>query len=170
MRLPPELQARWNATSPREQRWLIVALSLVLLALLWWLAIAPALSTLKVAKAQRAELSAQLLKMQRMQAQAKALQAQPRLALEDARHLLEASVKPLGTSAKLAIAGERATLSVRGASADALAQWLVQARLNAHAVPAQVRLQRSAASPDRATPTGQASTWDGTLLMVLDAH
>ena len=41
-------------------------------------------------------------------------------------------------------------------SPDALAQWLVQARLNARALPSEARLVRSA-----------AGTWDGTLVLNL---
>jgi len=90
------LQARWRLVSRREQRLLLAALALVLAAVLWWLALAPALATLKAAEKQRAALDVQLQQMQRLQAQAKVLQAQPHITLADARRLLEASVKSLG--------------------------------------------------------------------------
>lgn len=160
MKLLPHLQARWRLVSPREQRLLLAALALVLGALLWWLALAPALATLKAAEKQHRLLDAQLQQMQRLQAQAKALQAQPRISFDDTRRLLEASVKPMGATAQLVVSGERVTLTLKGISADALAQWLAQVRQNARAVPSEARLVRNAA-----VAAGVASTWDGTLVL-----
>jgi len=159
MKLPALLQVRWNSLPRREQRLVLVALALLLGALLWWVCLAPALATLRSADKQHQLLAVQLQQMQRLQAQAKTMQAQPRLALLEARRLLEASVKPLGATAQLVVAGERVTVTLRGASADALAQWLTQARLNARAVPSEARLVRSA-----------AGTWDGTLVLTLSAR
>jgi len=159
MKLPVLLQVRWNSLPRREQRLVLVALALLLVALLWWVCLAPALATLRSADKQHQLLAVQLQQMQRLQAQAKTMQAQPRLALLEARRLLEASVKPLGATAQLVVAGERVTVTLRGASADALAQWLTQARLNARAVPSEARLVRSA-----------AGTWDGTLVLTLSAR
>ena len=135
------------------------ALALVTGALLWWVGLAPALATLRSAQSQHLVLDAQMQQMRRLQAQAKALQAQPRLTFDDARRLLEASVKPMGVTAQLSVMGERVTVTLKGASADSVAQWLTQARLNARAVPAQARLVRTA-----------AGTWDGTLVLTLSAQ
>lgn len=168
MKLVDLLQARWRAASRREQRGLLAAALLVALALLWVLAVAPARATLLAAQRQRAELAAQLQQMQNLQAQAKALQAQPRIAPDEARRLLEASVRTLGAGARLALLGEQATLTLKGVSPDALAQWLAQVRLTAHAVPSQARLTRSA-TPASA-PASAAPTWDGSLVLTLSAN
>ena len=138
------LAARWQALARRERQWLLGAGMLVLAALLWWLAIAPALLTLRSAASQRLLLDAQLQQMRSLQAQAQALQAQPRIAADEARRLLDASVKSFGATAQLQIAGDRATVTFKGASADALAQWLLQVRLNVRAVPGEARLLRGA--------------------------
>lgn len=159
MTLPPRLQARWDSISRREQQWLLAALALVLGAVLWWVALAPALATLRSAEQQHQLLDAQLQQMQRLQAQAKTLQAQAPMSFNEARRLLEASVKPLGTAARLSIVGERVTLNLQGTAPDALAQWLAQARLNARAVPSEARLLRNA-----------AGTWDGMLVLILSAR
>ena len=156
MTLPPSLQARWESVSRREQRLVLAALALVLVALLWGLGLAPALRTLRVADQQHRLLEAQLQQMQRLQAQAQTIQAQPRLPLGETRRLLEATVKPLGATAQMLVTGERAVITLKGASPDALAQWLTQARLNARAVPTEARLLRNA-----------AGTWDGTLVLNL---
>lgn len=150
------IKARWHDTSPREQRMLIGAMALVALALLWWVGVAPALSTLRAVEQQRPVLEAQLQHMQRLQAQAQALQAQPPVAPAEARRLLEASVKSLGATAQVSVVGDRATVTFKGASADALAQWLAQVRLTARAVPGEARLTRSA-----------PGTWDGTVVLNL---
>ena len=124
------LQERWQAVSRREQRLLLGALALVFCAALWWLVLAPALATLKSADRQRGVLDAQLQQMLRLQAQAQTLQAQPLITLDEARRLLEASVRPLGASAQLVMSGEHVSVTFKGISADALAQWLIQVRQN----------------------------------------
>lgn len=149
---------RWQAASQRDRRGLLLALAVVLAALLW-LALAPALTTLKGVTAQRDALEAQLQVMLRLQAQAKALQAQPRVAVEEAHRLLEASLKPLGSSAQMVLAGEQASVTFKGIAPEALLQWLAQVRLNARALPVQARLQRNA-----------SGGWDGTLVLNLNAR
>lgn len=149
-------QARWRATSPREQRLLLGAAVLVLGALLWWVALAPALATLKIAESRQRVLDVQWQQMQALQAQAQALQAQPPLAPSVARGLLEASLKTLGGTAQMSVAGERVTVTLKATSADALAQWLAQVRLNARTAPTEARLNRNA-----------AGTWDGVLVLTL---
>ena len=150
------LIARWQALAGRDRRWLLSAAALVLFAIVWWLAVSPALATLRSATNQSLLLDAQLQQMQSLQAQAKALQAQPRIAPDEARRLLDASVKQFGAAAQLQIAGERATVTFKSASADALAQWLLQVRLNVRAVPSEARLLR-----------GPNGSWDGSVTLNL---
>ena len=83
------LQARWQALAPREQSLVLVASTLVALALLWWLALAPALQTLRSAPARHASLDAQLQHMQALQAEALQLQAQPRANADEAQRALQ---------------------------------------------------------------------------------
>jgi general secretion pathway protein M len=88
------------------------------------------------------------------------MQSQPRQTYDEALRQLETSVKQrLGTSARMAVAGERVTLTLAGTPADALAQWLTQARINARALPAEARLARNA-----------AGLWDGTIVLNLPAR
>jgi general secretion pathway protein M len=158
------LVARWRALQAREQALIRGAALLVGLALLWWVAIAPALRTLQQADTQRRSLEAQWLQMQSLQAQARALQSQPRLSHDDALQALETSVtQRLGASARLTVVGDRATVTLRGTPAEALAPWLTQARVNARAIPNEVRLVRSTALP------GGPAAWDGTLVLSLPA-
>jgi general secretion pathway protein M len=151
------LKARWATLVPREQAMVATAGTVVLLALLWWLALAPALATLRGAEAQHHLLDAQLQQMQRMQAQAKAMQAAPRLDPDQAMHQLEDAIhQQLGVGARYSIAGDRVTVTLTNAQAPALAQWLTQVRANARALPGEARLTRNA--------TGG---WDGSLVLTL---
>ena len=74
------------------------------------------------------------------------------------------------------VLGDRATVTLKGAPADALGQWLAQARSNARAAPVEVRLARSAAAAPApnapapvtlGTPATAMPRWDGTLVLVL---
>lgn len=154
-----ELQSRWRTVSPREQRLLMLALGVVALALLWWLAMAPALAVRKAAPGQHLALDAQNQQMQRLQAKALALRALPVVSADDARSALQASLKPLGASAQMVVQVERATVTLKGAAPDALAQWLAVARQNARTVPSEAHLTRNA-----------AGAWDGTVVFYLAAQ
>lgn len=155
------LQARWTQLESRERTLVIAAVSVVGVALLWWIAVAPALGTLRQADAQQRSLAAQVQKMQSLQAQAQTIASQPKINRDDALRALEASVKALGPTAQLNIAGDRATVTLRSTGADALARWLSQARVNARAIPSEARLTRSAAS------AAGPATWDGTVVLSL---
>src|SRR5688572_24932676 len=133
-----ELRARWAGLAPREQALVAGAAALVAFALLWWLAIGPALATLRSAESQHRALDAQLQQMRRLQAQARAMQAQPKLNQDEAMRQLEAAIRQqLGVSARYAIGGDRVTVTLANAQAQALAQWLSQVRTNARAIPGE---------------------------------
>ena len=159
MTLPPGLMIRWNALARREQQAVLATLALILGAVLWWVALAPALTTLRTAPQQQRLLEAQLQRMQHLQQQAKTLQAQPRLTPAESQRLLEASLKALGPNTQLAVTGERVTVTLKGAQADTVAQWLTQARLTARVSPTEARLVRNA-----------AGTWDGPLVFILSTR
>ena len=155
------LSTQWQGFAPREKTLISAALAVVVAALLWWVAVAPALAVLKTAQTQRSALDAQLQQMQTLQAQAKSLQALPRVKSADAARALEALVKQrFGATAQLSLAGNQATVTLSNTGADALAQFLGQARAQANAVPSQARLRRS----------GNLQAWDGTLVLQLSAQ
>ena len=184
------LKARWRAwwpeLEPREQRMIAIAAALVLLALFWWVALAPALRTLSSAPAEHAQLDVQLQRMTSLQTKARALQSQPRASRDDAMRGLETSVRQnLGPNAQMQPgggAGEGVSIALRAVPADALAEWFGQARSNARAVPREVHLTRSTqsappASPPSSSPSASATTgdssrvrWDGTVVMSLPAR
>jgi general secretion pathway protein M len=152
-----QLRARWAGLAPREQALVAGAAALVLAALLWWIALAPALATLRSAETQHNRLDAQLQQMLRLQSQAKAMQAQPRQGHDDAMRQLEAAIRQqLGVSARYSIAGDRVTITLTNAPSSSLAQWLTQVRTNARALPGEARLTRNA-----------SGGWDGSVVLTL---
>lgn len=157
MKLPPQLAAAWQQAAPREKLLVAVASALVLAAIVWWIAVGPALAVLRASDEQHRALDSQLARMRSLQQQAQALQAQPKQNQDESMRLLEAAVRQrLGTTARMTIAGDRVTLTLAATPAEALAGWLSQARVNARAVPTEARLTR-----------GASGGWDGTLVLSL---
>jgi Type II secretory pathway, component PulM len=151
------LRARWQGLPPREKTLVAAAAVVVAVALVWLVALGPALGVLRSAEGQHRILDAQLQNMRSLQQQAQGLQAQPRQNRDEALRRLEASVRQrLGTTARMAVTGDKVNITLAGAPADALAQWLAQARVDARALPSEARLTRN-----------PAGLWDGTLVLVL---
>jgi len=157
--LPQGLSAALARLSPREQRAVAIAAWTVGLGLLWWLAVAPALATLRQAPERHQQLDAQLRQMRSMADTAERLRgqnnAQP-LAREAALSALEqATTATLAGTGVLAVQGDRVTVTLRGTAPRALAQWLGQVRVNARLVPVQADIKHTA------TPVG----WNGQLVL-----
>lgn len=157
------LRERWTRLGAREKNLVRLAAVLVLGLLVWQFSLKPAIVTLRSADAQARVLDAQLQQMRLAQAQVQSLQAQPALDFDEARRALTATTQQtLGGAAQLNMVGDGASVTLKDASADALADWLTQARLNARAVPLEARLVRTS------TPAGV--TWSGTVMMGLPAR
>ena len=166
--LQAQARQRWQALAPRERRLLLVATAVIGLALFWWVGLSPALQTLHHAELRQRELDTQWQQMQGLQAQARELQKQTRLPRSEVVQALEASVRQrLGSAGQLSIQGDRAILTLKAAPAEALAQWLVQARVNARVLPSEMRINRSPGSAAKAGDDQAGASWDGTLSLVL---
>jgi general secretion pathway protein M len=144
MKLPTrtELAAAWAQRQPREKRLLLAAAAVVVVALVY-LAIAPAVRTLKATPAQLAALETQLQTMQRLADEAQALRGKPAVPMEQGRVALQASATRLGDKARMSLQGERAVLTLTGLPADQLTSWLAEARINARARVVESQLQRT---------------------------
>lgn len=173
------LAARWMALASRERVLVGSAIALVIAALLWWVAIAPALATLRQARAAAPALDAQLQLMRAQAAEATTLKAQRSLSYDESLRSLESAVKSLGvgagSGATLNVSDSRASITLRSVSGDALAQMLAQVRANARLVPSELRLKQAvsaattaAASTPVSTPT--ATLWDGTIVLSLPSR
>lgn len=159
------LRAAWAGLAPRERRLIALAVGLSALTLLWLLAIAPALRTLRQAPPQRAALQAQAQQLQALQAQAQGLQNLPRLPAEQALQALQATTSQrLGNTAQVQASGEQVTITLRLAPAAELAAWLADVRANARATPVQASLSRAG---DLAP--GAPVLWNGSLTLSLPA-
>lgn len=146
------------ALSARERRLVTLAAAVVLLGLLWWLAVAPALQTLREAPARHAALDAQLTRMQQLARTAEGLRsasagAQP--GRDEALRALDAATAALGATGQVSVLGDRATLTLRGAPPQALAQWLAQVRINARLLPLESQLARD----------GGTGGWSGSVVL-----
>jgi general secretion pathway protein M len=141
--------------SPRERRAVLLAAWTVGLGLLWWVALSPALSTLRQAPQQHARLDAQLAQMRSMAASAEALRAGAPATpptRDEVLRALEQATAALGNTAQLSVLGDRATVTLKDTPPEALAQWLAQVRVNARLTPLEANLSRT---------TG----WSGTLVL-----
>lgn len=150
-RLRQSLQPAWDRLAPRERLLVACAATLVGLALLWWVALAPALATLRTAPAQHRQLDAQLGQMRQLAATAEGLRgqqsAQPLARDAALRALEQATTTALAGTAQQSVQGDRVTMTLRGAAPEALAQWLAQVRINARLVPVQADLQQTTNPP-----------------------
>ena len=156
------LRDRWAAANPREQRLIRSAVALICLALVWWLLVAPPLRTLSQGQLEQSRLEVQSQKMQSLRARALALQALPKISRDEALRALDAAVRQqFGAAAQLSVLGDSATVTLRNAPADTLAQWLPQARINARATATEVRLTRT-----NTDPLGQG-VWSGSIVLSL---
>ena len=146
---------RWQTLNPREKRavsTLAVGLAVVLF---WFIAIAPALSTLRDSDHRRTYIGQQQAQMLALQAQAQALQTRTALSRNEALRNLQ-GLTP-GAQMQLQVQGDRVTVQLKAVPAATLANWLAQARNQAQALPIEAHLTRGNA----------AMTWDGSLVLGL---
>lgn len=149
------LSATLAGMTPRERQAVLVAAWTVGLALLWWVALGPALNTLRQAPARQAAVDAQLTQMLLMAATAEQVRAQnstPPPTRRGAQAAIETATAALGAQAQVSVQGDRAILTLRGVAPEALAQWLSQVRVNARLLPIEAQVQRQ---PNAAGWAGQ---------------
>jgi len=151
----------WQQLSPRSKRvWLLLFVA-ACLGFLWLVAVAPALKTLRDAPDRHRLLNVQLEHMQRISAEAKSLQKLPQLNLVDAQKALQNTVtQRLGANGQVSITGNRAILTIKNATPTAVAEFLTDARINARAIPEEVKIMRS---------TVTVANWDGSMTLTLPA-
>lgn len=138
-------QTLWRSRSPRERLGLTLAASLIALALLWQIGLAPALRTWQEAPTRQATLDAQRERLLQLQQQAQALQALPRVGQEEALRWLQGpAIEALGPGAQVRVQGDQVQVQLQAASPEGLTRWLRQAREQARALPQQVQLQQAA--------------------------
>ena len=166
------LQQALERLNPRERLLVYGCAVLLGIALVWWLAVAPALATYRQSAQNHAQLDVQLASMQSLAQEAAALKGKPRLNPVQTNAWLDAAAPKLG-KATLSRQGGRVQINFTGASAPVLAAWLSDARIQASLLPVQANWKRmadappnKASTPNNAAP-GNASSgalWEGVLI------
>ena len=135
---------------PRERLGLTLAGVAIGIALVWMIAIAPALRTLRETPPQLDALDIQLQSMQRMATEARDLRGAAPVPTSQAMQSLRSATDRLGDKGKLTVQGDQATLTLNGVNGEVLRGWLTEARSGARARPVQAQLTRG--------PQGYAGT------------
>lgn len=153
------LSERFAALSPRDKRWLPVAVGVLSLALLIGVGVLPAVRSLRANPQAQQQAKAQLDYLRLLQVRAQALQARPQLDQAEALNQLQSSASLLGGNTEISVGDQRVNLLLRATPANALAEWLARARVEANVVPIEARLSREAPAEE--------ALWSGTLVMRL---
>jgi len=153
------LQQRWQSLAERERVLLVIGITVLGLALLWWVGLAPAWRSVRAAPQKIEALDLQLQDMQRLAAEAKALRAMPPMPAAQAQAALTAAAQRLGDKARLSLQGERAVLQLSHLSGDQLATWLAEVRISARVRAVEAQLTR--------TPQGD---YTGSVVLALGAR
>lgn len=155
--LPPPLKAlrteasqRWASMPPRERMGVTLAGVTIAIALVWMVGVAPAMRALREAPVQIDALDLQLQSMQRMAMEARELRGAAPVPTTQAAQALKSATDRLGDKGRLAVQGDRATLTLNGVTGETLRAWLTEARSGARARPVEAQLTRG--------PQGYAGT------------
>jgi general secretion pathway protein M len=138
------LRVRWRSLSLRDRRLAALMVLVVAAFVLWALAIQPAWKTLREAPARIAALETQTQTMRALAAEAAELRTAPSLSTDAATLALKAASERLGANGRLSLQGDRAVLTLTGASSEQLRDWLAEARSGARARPVEAQLSRNA--------------------------
>ena len=138
------LRRTWSGLALRERLLVGLAATALGLLLLWLVALEPALNTLRSAPVRQARLDDQWQAMQRLADEARELRAAPPVAKAQAAAALKSASDRLGAKGRLSLQGERAVLTLDGASTSQLRGWLSEVRSGARARPIEANLTRGA--------------------------
>jgi general secretion pathway protein M len=143
MKTTHELRQRWATMAPRERALVTLAAAAVGLLLLWYVGLASAWQTWKKVPAQKRALEVEWMQMQRLASEARDLKAQPPVNAAQAAEALKSATGRLGAQGKLSQIGDRATLTLTGATPEQLRTWLAEARSGARARPVEMQVNRA---------------------------
>jgi len=134
----------WQSRAPRERQLIVVMGISVTILLVWLVLVQPALRILRDAPVELDRLDQQMQQMQLAASEMQGLRAASPVPTEQASTALRAATAQLGSSAKLAIQGDRAVLTFTGIQGDALRGWLGEARSAARARPVEAQMVKAA--------------------------
>ena len=134
--------AAWRARAPRERIALAIAASLLIVLVVWFLLVAPALATLRSAPQQLEALESQLLQMRGMAAEVRELRNTTPVAAAQAGLAIKAAAERHGDKVRLTLQADRALITLVNASPEQLRALLVEVRSAARARPLEAQLNR----------------------------
>ena len=133
----------WQALAPRERQWAVVAAIVLVVFIFWLIAVQPALRTLRETPVELDRLELQLQQMQLAAVESETLRGASPVPAAQAADALRAATERLGGKGKIAIQGDRATLSFTAVPFAGLRTWLGEARSGARARPVEAQLLKA---------------------------
>ena len=122
---------------------MVAAIAVLVLFTGWLVFVQPALRTLREAPLELDRLDQQLQQVQLAAAEAQALRSTVPVSTEQATVALRAATDRLGPGARVAMQGDRATVTLANADTEALRAWLGEVRSGARARPIEAQLVKS---------------------------
>jgi general secretion pathway protein M len=136
------LSARWAALSERDRTLVGLAAMVLGAFLLYAVAIRPAWQVVSQTPARMAEMDQQLQQMQRLALESKELRSAPRMQPQQSAAALKSATDALGPAGRLAVSGDRATITLNNASGEQIRRWLSDVRSNARVRTLEATLSR----------------------------
>ena len=134
----------WRSRAPRERQLIAGGAIALVVLIVWLIAVQPALTTLREAPAELDRLDAQWQQMQIAASESAALRSASPVPPAQANEALRAATERLGGKGKIALQGDRATLTFTAVPFEALRNWIGEARSAARARPVEAQLLKSA--------------------------
>jgi general secretion pathway protein M len=150
------LPDRWHALAPQDRNRLRVVVFVAGALVFWFLLLAPAWHTVQDAPRRHQVLDRQLQKMHRLQTTLLQLREQPRAGPAARVQALAGTLKSLGPGVQLRVTGAQLTLTLQQVPSGALADWLVESRVQTGMEAVQARLTRQGQGP--------SAVWNGVLV------
>ena len=163
----------WQTLAPREKRAVGAMLVIVCLTLVWWVLLAPAWKTLGSAPAYKAQLNADLQKMQTRADEIGRLKKTARPIPNRAQALTAlqtVTAQHLGANATVSSQGEVITVSLQVVSAQALALWLQAVRVETGLQQRDMRIAQQTAPSNAANKGNAPKGWHGQVTLAFEGR
>jgi len=134
----------WQTRAPRERQAIAAMAVAVAVLLVWLIAVQPALRTLRETPAELDRLDSQWQQMQLAALESATLRTASPVPPQQAAEALRAATERLGGKGKIALQGDRATLTFSAVPFEALRNWIGEARSAARARPVEAQLLKGA--------------------------
>ncbi len=146
---------RWRHLGARDRRAMVWGGIVLVLALLWGVALGPAVATLREAPAQIAAERATLERIKAMAHEARALQPTTSSGSGSAMDRLREASDALAEQVQISTQGNLLVVNVSDVQPEALGAWLAGVRKTAHLKPSEASLRVSASGGWSGTVTFQ---------------